>query len=111
MTPKSAQSPYEPVGWKEVLHCTDAFHKAMNRKLIINQHKGNRSGWLKDAPLALLERLKEETAELEQAIISKNGDVLGEAADVGNFAMMVADACGALTNISWPDSRRCEGRS
>jgi hypothetical protein len=77
-----------------------AFAEAMETKLRANDHKG---GWQDDAASRLMRRLHEETAELEAAL--GNSDLKGsawqalvrrEAADVGNFAMMVADVCGSL---------------
>jgi hypothetical protein len=70
-----------------------AFARLMERKLDQNRHKGNREGWIQDSPMALLRRLREELDELER---SRTADAPGEAADVGNFAMMVADACGGI---------------
>ena len=63
------------------------FANEMERKLQLNDYK---TGW-KHMPLRqLLTRLKQETRELEKAI--KNGkSVVEEAADVANFAMMIAN--------------------
>ena len=82
-----------------------AFAAEMENKLAENRHKGDREGWLKDTPEALLERLDEEVTELKEAVrlmktlppseVTKMR-VTQEAADVGNFAMMVADVCGGL---------------
>jgi NTP pyrophosphatase (non-canonical NTP hydrolase) len=86
-----------------------AFALAMERKLRENDWKG---GWQNDAPEALLERLYDEAQELSIAQVqlevralespdpahaaSNRRRVLDEAADVANFALMVADVCGAL---------------
>jgi DNA-directed RNA polymerase subunit RPC12/RpoP/NTP pyrophosphatase (non-canonical NTP hydrolase) len=75
-----------------------AFARLMEAKLEKNRHKGNREGWIKDSPRALFDRLRDEVEELGQEIdadcpASTTG---GEAADVGNFAMMIADVAGAL---------------
>lgn len=77
-----------------------AFAEAMEAKLRENDHKG---GWKDDAASRLLRRLEEELDELRLALYngSLNGDdwrsiVLREAADVGNFAMMLADVAGGL---------------
>jgi NTP pyrophosphatase (non-canonical NTP hydrolase) len=84
-------------GWNEVLRCTSAFRKAMNSKLFLNQHKGNRNGWKMDDPYDLLIRVREETEELAKALDSDNKtEILQEAADIANMAMMVADAYDAL---------------
>lgn len=69
-----------------------AFADAMEEQLSANDHKG---GWQRDTALSLLRRLREETTELARAI-GGEGDVLKEAADVANFAMMIADVSGAL---------------
>jgi len=64
------------------------FANEMERQLEANDHK---TGW-KDCHLKqLLRRLKQEVGELERAIEKANPDVVEEAADVANFAMMIAD--------------------
>jgi NTP pyrophosphatase (non-canonical NTP hydrolase) len=93
-----------------------AFANAMEAKLRANDHKG---GWDRDSPDALMARLEEEYAELRVVVHRHLYEVramtgmrsvdeipfgfglteeavLGEAADVANFAMMIADVCGAL---------------
>jgi NTP pyrophosphatase (non-canonical NTP hydrolase) len=76
----------------------------MVKKLRENRHKG---GWRQDGPTRLLERLKAEVVELEEAVKEwQSGKMAGhplalqavalEAADVANFAGMVADSVGAL---------------
>lgn len=66
------------------------FAIAMEEKLLLHDDRG---GWRNEEIEWLLRRAREELVELEGAI--KQGrpafDVLDEAADVGNFAMMVAD--------------------
>jgi hypothetical protein len=71
------------------------FSKEMEKKLIENDHKVHWS----EIPTAYLEmRLKQEVAELEEAIMDFHlgrgsaDHITKEAADVGNFAMMIADA-------------------
>lgn len=69
------------------------FASAMQKELNNNSHKGI-SSWRSDCELTyLFKRLKEEVLEIELAIKdSKSEDViLSECADVGNFAMMIAD--------------------
>lgn len=95
--------------WPYVL----AFARRMEAKLEKNRHKGNREGWLGDAPETLLGRLREEVRELELALMPglggmnplqleqlNRGDIAerraNEAADVANFAMMIADTCGGV---------------
>jgi hypothetical protein len=79
-----------------------AFADAMERKLRENDHKGH---WDDCQVEYLLRRLREETKEL--ATVAGDRDarsltneeeaaVVNEAADVANFAMMVADVCGGL---------------
>ena len=71
-----------------------AFAVRMEAKLAKNRHKGDRDGWLKDAPWPLFVRLLGEMSELERAIREGESpeDIADEAADVANFAMMVADS-------------------
>lgn len=85
-----------------------AFADLMEAQLRANDHK---PGWKDDTDLDLFERLGQESAEL-LAALRRNakrlmwGDswvmedtvprVGAEAADVANFAMMIADVCGAL---------------
>lgn len=71
---------------------TKIFVAAMRRKLAANAHKG---GWKDCDPDWLLKRLRQEVDELEEAV-QKGQGVLGEAADVANFAMFIADVCGEL---------------
>lgn len=68
------------------------FADAMERKLRANEHKGH---WANEDILYLMRRMNDEVVELKRAIGS-GGAVLDEAADVANFAMMIADVCGAL---------------
>lgn len=66
------------------------FVQVMERKLRANAHKG---GWRACSDAYLLRRLGEEKAELVAAIRrgAARAEVLAEAADVANFAMMIAD--------------------
>ena len=84
-----------------------AFAEAMEAKLRKNDHKG---GWEVEAFGYLLKRLRQETGELERRLkrygkwrLLTTGELRAleveigrEAADVANFAMMIADNCGAL---------------
>jgi len=86
-----------------------AFAQLMERQLRANDHK---PGWKNDLAMDLLPRLREETDELEEAtnrlakqlgwgdaalyLESSRNNVAREAADVGNFAMMIADVSGVL---------------
>lgn len=80
--------------WPYVL----AFAKRMEAKLEQNRHKGDRSGWLKSQPHSLLKRIREESTELEDALNREESltEIVDEAADVANFAMMIADHTGQL---------------
>ena len=65
------------------------FAQQMELKLLENEHKGH---WARDSLLGLLQRLHEESCELLAAIRHENiENVIREAADVANFAMMIAD--------------------
>lgn len=88
----------------EALH---SFQGVMFEKLAANRHKG---GWSQDTIARLLERLEGELVELRQAldtwskappVTSKEEEaarkVAREAADVANFAMMIADNVGGLS--------------
>lgn len=86
-----------------------AFADLMEAQLRANDHK---PGWKNDNDLDLFERLGEESAELLSALHrhakrlswgdgwvmeTDTEERIGrEAADVANFAMMIADVCGAL---------------
>ncbi len=70
-----------------------AFGDLMEKKLNLNRHKGDRDGWIQDSAESLLGRCKDELDELRDAIRrgASPEEIANEAADVGNFAMMVAD--------------------
>lgn len=73
-----------------------AFATLMEQQLRANDHK---PGWKSDSTFALWSRLLQETIELNEARTARNPDsaLIGrEAADVANFAMMVADVMGGL---------------
>ena len=75
------------------------FATIMEKKLA--EHD-DRPGWKHCTPEWLLDRLLEEVMELRWSVLG-NGedDIPREAADVANFAMMLADVCGGL-----PESAR-----
>lgn len=85
-----------------------SFIAAMVRKLDANKpKKGGRDGWCNDLPADLMRRVLEEAAEMRVLVDSgpsettetranAKAEILDEAADVANMAMMVADASGAL---------------
>lgn len=66
------------------------FAEEMKRKLEMNHHKG---GWEDDKNHYLIRRLLEEVTEFVQAVMKKETAdiIIGEAADVANFCMMIAD--------------------
>lgn len=72
----------------------DAFAEQMENKLAENRHKGDAAGWRGMTIDQLQARLFEEAHELIVAIQTGQSPdaVIREAADVGNFAMMIADA-------------------
>ncbi len=66
------------------------FAEAMEGRLSANDHKG---GWKECDYEYLLQRTLEEFQELDQAVIDGKPatEIRKEAADVANFAMMIAD--------------------
>jgi len=67
----------------------ERFADVMEERLKENDHKG---GWLTCSSEYLLRRLREEVDELETALTEdSNDDLIAEAADIANFAMMIAD--------------------
>lgn len=70
------------------------FAEAMKQKLSENEHKGY---WDKLSLLELLYLLSNEVEELTDAILVKDSvEVMREAADVGNFAMMICTNAGRI---------------
>lgn len=68
----------------------------MEAKLAKNRHKGDRAGWIADHPWNLVERVLDETVELQrcfsdEGMVYDGEDVADECADTANFCMMVAD--------------------
>lgn len=80
------------------------FAETMEAELRENDHKG---GWLEMSTGALMERLVEETDELRDALHegATLDDIMAEAADVANFAMMIADVCKHRLAQRWADSK------
>lgn len=81
----------------------NAFAGEMEAKLLENSHKGGREGWAQDTGAALMIRLREEVDELGLAVAGNKccgrrdkEQVVREAADVANFAMMIADVAGGM---------------
>jgi len=82
------RKPREQVNW---------FAEKMEQKLRINDHKGGWNGCGQDY---LFDRMVEEAEELRKSLINLDWDaesetrketVIREAADIANFAMMIAD--------------------
>lgn len=84
----------EAYGRSPTLRFALAMARAMERKLGLNRHKGDRASWATCDPAELLGRTYEELDELLAAIAAGRPveEVLAEAADVANMAMMTADA-------------------
>lgn len=84
------------------------FSRVMTRKLDENAHKGGRARWRGLNPEMLLRLLKVEVMELEAEINAGVRDpqkIAREAADVANFALMIADACGGLAEEAREEAR------
>jgi len=65
------------------------FAEHMECELRANDHK---PGWQHDSVVSLLARTHEELTELSECLHSGDGErIVSEAADVANFAMMLAD--------------------
>jgi NTP pyrophosphatase (non-canonical NTP hydrolase) len=79
------------------------FALAMEAKLRANDHK---RPW-RYCPLQYLSmRLTQERRELVDAIAARK-DVIGECADVANFAMMIADKVGELPALPGAPIAKC----
>lgn len=86
--------------WPYVL----AFAKRMEAKLAKNRHKGERNGWINCNPDDMAFRIQDELNELQEALRQvrrkinilphEREPIINEAADVANFAMMIADIYG-----------------
>lgn len=92
----------DAVRWEYLRPEVQRFATLMEDALRRNNHKG---GWHDDQPEELLLRAYEELGELHREVLRRaRADEPGtwrrriarEAADVANFALMVADVCGAL---------------
>jgi hypothetical protein len=76
---------YEPVVLRPAVQW---FAEQMELALGDNDHKG---GWTSCTPYWLLRRLRGETQELEREVKKRGHLIVREAADVANFALMIAD--------------------
>lgn len=73
------------------------FTTHMRHKLLLTRHRPH---WENCKRGFLMDRLREEVSELEKAISTGNRkSIVREAADVANFAMMIAD------NEQWDGTR------
>ncbi len=74
------------------------FARAMMERLSANKHKG---GWRHEDQRYLTERLQQEVDELFVALAKGHSaeEIRKECADVGNFAMMIADNHGDLKSL------------
>lgn len=81
--------------WQQYRTTVRQFAFAMEGRLRENDHKG---GWQESDWRYLMARLREEIAELEDAHYHAypKAEISREAADVANFAMMIADVFGDL---------------
>jgi len=80
------------INWGEPRDDIVKFSKAMETKLLRDDEKKGVDGWRKADHMTLLKHLIDEVMELKDAI--DNGtpyDVYFEAADIANFAMMIAE--------------------
>lgn len=113
MNATANQKPSDEAQREAVLRCTvllaDSptfkhvldFAFRMESKLAKNRHKGDREGWLKDHPWNLVERILDETVEVQQCFTAIGAHTVNltrtaeetadECADVANFCMMTAD--------------------
>lgn len=70
------------------------FAGLMEERLVANEHRG---GWKREHPQTLLQGMFECSRHLETAVgRTDTREVARHAANVANYAMMVADVCGAL---------------
>lgn len=78
-----------------------AFSSLMESVLRDNDHKG---GWEDESADSLLVRLDEERLELQRAVESNRPSrvIARKAADVANFAMMIADVVGGISDRTKP---------
>jgi NTP pyrophosphatase (non-canonical NTP hydrolase) len=82
--------------WRPVVRI---FADAMEREFRANDHK---PGWGDSDAKEMIARLDAEVGELKSVVegsksfANDSAEILSEAADVANFALIVADVCGAL---------------
>lgn len=85
----------------------EIFVNLMNDKMDLNHKKYGGDTWKKDSLQGLMNHLKDEIKELQDALNSDAADnIVKESVDVANMAMMIADVAGGLsTDIK---KRKCE---
>lgn len=69
-------------------HLPQWFVDEMEARLKANSYRG---GWSKDSPEHLINRLFFQVGQLEDSVRAGEKDVVRRAADVANFAMIIAD--------------------
>ncbi|MHB0874553.1 MAG: hypothetical protein ACYC5O_00770 [Anaerolineae bacterium] len=79
--------------WRSLRPEVQRFAPAMEEQLKANDHKG---GWKECSTSELIEGVEAEAYELRLAKDGPAHEVLHEAADVANYAMMLADVAGGL---------------
>ncbi len=95
--PAPGPSPAAPLT-PELREPVRRFAETMEQRLRANDHKG---GWTRCEVLWLLGRLREEVEELEREILrGEPAAIVHEAADVANFAMMIADRSTAGVGVT-----------
>lgn len=80
------------------------FARLMENKFALNRHKGDRPGWLAMSAWDIRAKLLDEVGELDEALgewlgapTPENARALAmECADVGNYALELADRVGGL---------------
>lgn len=85
--------------WTKQLERLERFRACMVDKLQQNLHKGD---WSRHGFKDLLSWLRQEVIELEDELDREDGEIVpakvaAEAADVANFALMIADNAGGLS--------------
>lgn len=88
-------------GWSstrvEEVALANRMHAEM-QTMLERGHRPGRTHWLASTPTYLLGRLHEEVKELEDAVRAETDpdEIWREAADVANFAAMIADVMAVL---------------
>jgi len=76
------------------------FAELMDTRITIKQKKYGGDTWKTATPQGLLNHLKEEVQELQDALNADNLDnVVIESTDVANLAMMIVDVTGGLKDV------------